>query len=182
MNIGSFPLGSSPIGGVLKYTTTDVTPPTLTSPTGTTTGASSATGTISTNEATGILYFLASTNATETTATVKASASQAVSAIGVQSVSFSGLLASTTYYAHYYHEDASLNGSTVSNSTTFTTSAASLSLTASLVPNTSIFYTHTLTGGVVSPSLRSYTISSKNHVFIPIIRNNIFNSESRASP
>lgn len=103
----------------------DVTAPTLTSPTGTQTGSTTASGTVSTDEGNGTLYYLASTNATETAATVKAASSQAVSGTGSQSVSFIGLTASTTYYAHYCHRDAAGNDSTVSNSASFTTAAAS---------------------------------------------------------
>ena len=103
----------------------DTTAPTLTSPTGTQTGSTTASGTVSTDEANGTLYYLASTNATETAATVKAASSQAVSGTGSQSVSFTGLTASTTYYAHYCHRDAAGNDSTVSNSASFTTAAAS---------------------------------------------------------
>lgn len=102
----------------------DTTAPTLTSPTGTQTGSTTASGTVSTDEGNGTLYYLASVNATETAATVKAAASQAVSATGSQSVSFTGLAASTTYYAHYCHRDAAGNDSTVSNSASFTTAAA----------------------------------------------------------
>lgn len=102
----------------------DTTAPTLTSPTGTATGATTASGTVSTNEGNGTLYFLASTNASESAATVKAASSQAVSATGSQSVSFTGLTASTTYYAHYVHRDAAGNDSTVASSASFTTSAA----------------------------------------------------------
>lgn len=101
----------------------DTTAPTLTSPTGTQTGSTTASGTVTTDEANGTLYFLASTNATETAATVKAASSQAVSATGSQAVSFTGLTASTTYYAHYCHRDAAGNDSTVANSASFTTAA-----------------------------------------------------------
>ena len=103
----------------------DTTAPTLTSPTGTQTGSTTASGTVSTDEGNGTLYYLASTNATETAATVKAASSQAVSGTGSQSVSFIGLTASTTYYAHYCHRDAAGNDSTVSNSASLTTAAAS---------------------------------------------------------
>ena len=103
----------------------DVTAPTLTSPTGAQTGSTTASGTVSTDEGNGTLYYLASTNATETAATVKAASSQAVSGTGSQSVSFIGLTASTTYYAHYCHTDAAANDSTVANSASFTTAAAS---------------------------------------------------------
>lgn len=102
----------------------DTTPPTLTSPTGTSTGTTTASGSVSTNEANGTLYYLASTNASESAATVKAASSQAVSATGTQSVSFTGLTAATTYYAHYVHRDAAGNDSAVASSASFTTSAA----------------------------------------------------------
>lgn len=103
----------------------DTTPPTLTGPTGTSTGSTTATGSVVTDDPTGTLYRLASTNATESVATVKAAAlSQAVSATGVQTVSFTGLTASTTYYAHYVHTDPAGNDSAVANSASFTTGAA----------------------------------------------------------
>lgn len=104
----------------------DTTAPTLTSPTGTATGSTTASGSVSTDEANGTLYRLASTNATETAATVKAAAlTTTVSATGVQStgVTFSGLTASTTYYAHYLHRDAAGNDSAIVSSASFTTNA-----------------------------------------------------------
>ena len=103
----------------------DTTAPILSSPTGTKTGSTTASGTVSTDEGNGTLYFIATTNATETAATIKAGSSQAVSATGTQNVSFTGLTASTTYYAHYVHDDAASNESNVVNSTSFTTDAAS---------------------------------------------------------
>lgn len=104
----------------------DTTAPTLTVPTGTSTGSTTGSGTVTTNEANGTLYFLASINATETAATVKASGgTQAITTTGSKSVSFTVLTASTTYYAHFVHRDAAGNDSTVSNSTSFTTSAGS---------------------------------------------------------
>jgi hypothetical protein len=107
----------------------DTTAPNLSSPTGTQTGQTTATGTVSTDEANGTLYRYASTNATETATTVKAAAlTTTVTATGVQSVSFSGLTAGTTYYAHYVHRDAAGNDSAVANSASFTTAAASPSL------------------------------------------------------
>ena len=102
----------------------DTTAPTLTSPTATATGSTTASGTVSTNEANGTLYRLATTNATETAATVKAAnQTQTVTATGVQNVIFSGLTASTTYYAHYVHTDTAGNDSTRVSSASFTTSA-----------------------------------------------------------
>jgi hypothetical protein len=103
----------------------DVTAPVLTSPTALATGPTTASGTVSTDEDNGTLYFLMSTNATELAATVKAADSQAVSGIGVQNVTFTGLTASTNYYAHYIHTDAAANDSTRVSSAQITTSAAS---------------------------------------------------------
>ena len=115
---------ASPTIGAMEWIAGDTTAPTLTSPTATATGTTTASGTVSTNEANGTLYYLASTNASEDAATVKAASSQAVSATGSQSVSFTGLTASTTYYAHYVHRDAAGNDSAVATSASFTTSAA----------------------------------------------------------
>lgn len=103
----------------------DTTAPTLSSPTGTQTGSTTASGSVSTNEANGTLYRYASTNASETAATVKgANLTQAVTATGVQNTTFSGLTAATQYYAHYVHRDTSGNDSAVSSSAAFTTAAA----------------------------------------------------------
>lgn len=126
----------------------DTIPPTLTTPTGTQTGSTAASGTVSTNEANGTLYYLASTNATETATTVKAAASQAVTTAGSQTVSFTGLTASTTYYAHYLHRDAAGNDSSVASSTSFTTAASTGDETAP-----------TLTGSITISALTttSYT-------------------------
>lgn len=103
---------------------TDSTAPTLTSPSATQTGATTASGSVSTDEANGTLYWLASANSSETAATVKAGSSQSVSATGTQSVSLTGLTASTSYYLHFVHRDAAGNDSTVSTSAQFTTAAA----------------------------------------------------------
>lgn len=104
----------------------DTTGPTLTSPTGTATGATTASGTVSTNEAGGTLYRLASTNATELAATVKAAGlTSSVTAAGTQTVSFTGLTPSTTYYPHYVHTDPAGNDSARVSGESFTTSASS---------------------------------------------------------
>jgi len=105
-------------------TASDVTAPILSSPTGTKTGSTTADGTVSTDEGNGTLYFTATTNATETAATIKTGSSQAVSTTGVQNVSFTSLSPSTTYYAHYVHDDAASNESNTQHSASFTTDAA----------------------------------------------------------
>lgn len=103
----------------------DSTGPVLSAPTGTQTGSTTANGSVSTDEANGTLYRLASVNAVETAATIKAAAlTTPVTATGAQAVSFTGLTASTTYYAHYVHPDATGNDSNVASSAAFTTAAA----------------------------------------------------------
>ena len=100
----------------------DVTAPVLSLPTGTKTGSTTASGTVSTDEGNGTLYFWATTSATESAADIITNGdSQTVVATGVQNVSFTGLTAGTVYYAHYVHDDAASNESNVVNSTAFTT-------------------------------------------------------------
>lgn len=111
--------------------TGDTTAPTLSSPTATQTGQTTADGSVSTNEANGTLYRYVSTNAVESAATVKAAnQTSAVTATGVQSVSFTGLTAGATLYAHYLHRDAAGNDSLVADSASFTTQSGSTAPTA----------------------------------------------------
>jgi len=117
--LGEYALGEIDSGVV------DTTAPILSSPTGTKTGSTTASGTVSTDEGNGTLYYLATVNASETAATIAAGSSQAVSGTGSQAVTFTGLTPSTTYYAHYVHDDAATNRSNVVSSTSFTTDAAS---------------------------------------------------------
>lgn len=105
----------------------DTTAPTLTSPTGTasSTVTTTATGAVSTDEGAGTLWRLASANATETAATIKAAGlTTTVTATGVQNVTFTGLTAGATYYAHYVQDDAAPspgpNTSTAVHSASFT--------------------------------------------------------------
>lgn len=126
LNLGTTVMDSL-VTSVLAFNGVDITAPVLSSPTGTETGSATADGSVSTDEGNGTLYYYASTNSTETAATIKANGdSQAVSVSGVQNVSFSGLTESTAYYAHYVQDDASSNESTVASSTQFTTLAATL--------------------------------------------------------
>lgn len=103
----------------------DTTPPVLSSPTGTVASSTTASGTVTTDEGNGVLYFYASTNATESAATVKASGNtQPISSAGLKNVVFVGLTPATTYFAHYVHTDAANNDSArVSSGTSFTTPA-----------------------------------------------------------
>lgn len=104
--------------------TGDSTAPVLSSPTATATGPETATGTVTTDEGNGTLYYWFTENSSETAANIKASGeSQSVTATGVQNVSVSGLTANTTYYAHYVQDDAASNESNVVSSTAITTDA-----------------------------------------------------------
>lgn len=105
--------------------TPDTTAPVLSSPTAAVNGAYAATGTVSTDESGGTLYFIATTNSTETAATIKESISnQPVVSAGTQNISVSGLTPETTYYIHYTQVDGATNTSNVVSSTSFTTEAA----------------------------------------------------------
>ena len=116
----------------------DTTAPVLSSPVDTANGATAATGSVSTNEGNGTLWWVVSTSGTAPTkAQVKAgqdhtgaaaadAGSQAVSATGAQTLSPapSGLAASTGYTIHFMHEDAAANQSTVASGDGFTTAAS----------------------------------------------------------
>lgn len=115
----------------------DVTAPTLSSPTDAANGQNASTGSVSTNEGNGTLYWVVTTSATapsaaqvkagqdNTSTAATASGSQSVSGTGVQTLSPapSGLTASTAYTTHFMHEDAATNQSTVSSASGFTTAA-----------------------------------------------------------
>lgn len=146
--VGSLTIGSyyfrakhsAPSGGGTWSNTETVTlaAPTLSSPVATKTGNTTASGSVSTTSGNGTLYAVITTSSTgPTKAQVKAgqdhtgaaaadAVSQAVSVSGSQSISggFTGLTGGTTYYAHYMHEDAGANQSTVATSSSFTTDAA----------------------------------------------------------
>lgn len=104
----------------------DTTAPVLTAASATATGPTTATGTVTTNEAGGTLYWLANASATATATQVKAGSSKAVTATGAQSVSLTGLPAASTLYLHFLHADgaATPNESAVANTASFTTTAA----------------------------------------------------------
>jgi len=101
----------------------DTTAPILTLPTGIQTGSTTASGTVTTDEGNGTLFYLATVNATETAATIKAGSSQSVTTTGIQNVTVTGLTAATTYFLHYVHDDAAANESNVVASASFTTDA-----------------------------------------------------------
>ena len=123
-------------GFVVAVSGGDVTAPVLSSPTGVATGATSANGTVSTDEGNGTLWWVTTQSATgpsvaqvqagqdHTGAAADANGSQSVSFTGVQNISATGLTGSTAYYHHYQQEDAATNDSTVVTSAQFTTDAA----------------------------------------------------------
>lgn len=104
----------------------DTTPPTLTLPTGTQTGQTTADIGVTTNDATGTMYYWATTNPTETAAAIAANGAtfNPTSASG-KLWHITGLTANTTYYAHFIHDDSVGNRSAVANSASFTTLAGS---------------------------------------------------------
>ena len=118
--------------------------PNLTSPTATATGATTATASVTTDDGNGTLYFLASTNATESVSTVKAALSQAVTAAGAQSISLSALDPETTYYVHFVQiNGASLESASVVSTAAFTTDAipvkgATITLHAGTTPQANL--------------------------------------------
>lgn len=115
---------------VIRSAEIDITAPIISSPTSTVIDAVSANGTVSTDEGNGTLHFYASTNATETEATIKGSgSSQAVTTVGVQAVTVTGLTPETANYRiHYVHSDSSANDSNVVSSPTFITPELQLTI------------------------------------------------------
>lgn len=130
----------------------DTTAPTLTSPSGTQTGTTTATVSVTTNEANGTLYALVTTNATETAATIKASgATQAITSTGSKSFNITGLTASTSYFSHFVHRDAAGNDSAVANGSGFTTAAVGDTTAPTLsAPTATKTGANTATGGVTT--------------------------------
>lgn len=112
----------------------DTTAPTLTSPTGVSTGPNTANVSVTTNEGNGTLYKLTSVNATELAATVKATGTtHSIISTGAQPFSLTGLTPATLYYTHFVHRDAAGNDSTVSRTAAFTTSSVATSGTVDIL-------------------------------------------------
>lgn len=112
--------------------------PTLSLPTGTKTGSTTADGTVSTTGTDGTLHYFASVNSSESITDIKANATnQSVSGSGVQpTIAVTGLTSGTTYYMHYVHTSAAANDSAVVTSATFDTDAAA-DTTAPILSNVS---------------------------------------------
>ena len=114
----------------------DVTPPVLSSPTGSATGSTTANVGATTDEGNGTMYAVVTTSATQPSiAQIKAgqnnggtaaayAGNQAISSTGAKNFSATGLTASTAYYAHFVHTDAAGNDSNRVTSVSFTTGAA----------------------------------------------------------
>lgn len=121
----------------------DLAAPTLSSPLDAANGDTAMTGSVSTDEAGGTLYWFISTSATPPSAAnlkaavgAVAAGSQAVSGTGVQNIADSGLTASTAYYTHFLHRDAAGNDSAIASADGFTTAAAG-AITAPVLTKTS---------------------------------------------
>lgn len=116
----------------------DTTAPTLTSPTGTQTGSTTATIGATTDEANGTMYGVVTVSGTPpSVAQIQAgqnssgaaavyASSQSISSTGAKTFSATGMSASTAYYAHIQHKDAAGNDSTVVTSAQFTTASGTV--------------------------------------------------------
>lgn len=128
----------------------DTTAPVLTIPTDAATGATTATGTVSSNDSSGTLYVAVTAglaSAAPTSAQIKAGTgggiiaanSKAVTASGEQTINVTGLTASTSYRLHFCQIDAAPtpNTSAVISGDGFTTTAAAAPA-ADMVPTFSV--------------------------------------------
>ena len=75
-------------------------------------------GSVTTDVGGGTLYYLATESATATPAEIKAGRSRAVTAAGVQNVSWAGLSPNTLYYMHYIQETVADSNQVVASDTT----------------------------------------------------------------
>lgn len=128
---------SPPLSSALFTTDAPDVAPVLSSPTGASTSASTAQGTVTTDDGTGTLYWVVTQSATQpsvvqiqagqdhTGSAADASSAESVTVSGVQTVNAGGLAASTGYYFHFQQEDAATNDSNRVSSTLLTTPAAS---------------------------------------------------------
>lgn len=141
----------------------DVTPPTLSSPAGAG-GSLVCSGSVSTNEANGALWAVATASATAPTgvqveagqdhtgaAALRVVANQAVTATGVQTVA-SGAVSAGTRFLHFMHKDAAGNRSTVVSSGSFVVTSG-----GDVTPPT---LTGTITPGSLTSSSISYSWSA----------------------
>lgn len=122
------PQGGTYDAGPYEFVVGDSIAPLLTAPAVTVTGTTTASCDITTDTGEGRIWCFVSTNATELAAAIIAGAESAglfydLVSTGLKTFFATGLSASTTYYAHYMHDDASSNRSAIVNSVSFTTNA-----------------------------------------------------------
>ncbi len=142
---------------ISSSTTTTVAPAVLSAPTGTQTGATTATLSSTTDQASGTLYAIVTTNSgtptaaqiiagTDSTGSAAAYSSSTTPSSGANSFSATGLTGSTVYYAMFVQTDAGGN-SNVSISSSFTTA----------VPTTTLDPAHIAASATLSNGNLSYT-------------------------
>jgi hypothetical protein len=115
-------------------TAPDVTAPVLTSPTAASTGSSTATIGVTTDEGNGTLYYVSVLNGsgvpskaqikagqTSTATAAPYAGSQPVTSTGAKTANATGFLAATTYTTYFMHEDTSGNQSGIATAANFTT-------------------------------------------------------------
>lgn len=136
----------------------------LSSPTGVATAGSKASGTVSTDVGNGTLYWLATTNASESIATVKAGSSQAVAATGVQNVLVTGLTPDTQYYLHFTQTTTVPEDAAVVSSAAFTTAGTQLLLSPEAFDNAAwaTFSSPTVTANVENDPNGNATVDNVN--------------------
>ena len=116
---------SSQTSAVIQVDVPDVVAPVLSSPATSNVGAYGASGSVSTTRGDGRLYFIATANASETAATIKASDENVpVEATGTTNITIPGLTPETSYYLHFVQDGANDVESNVVVTTQFTTPAA----------------------------------------------------------
>lgn len=136
---GAFTLASSENGRTMLLAVEpaagDTTAPTLTNASASSTGTTTGSWSVDTDEGDGTLYWVTDQGGTPTQAQVKAgqgsdgtaaddSGSQAISSTGTKTGTTTGLTASATYNVYFMHEDSDANQSSVVASNAFTTNAA----------------------------------------------------------
>ena len=123
-NIPDF-VTSSQTSAVVEVDVPDTVAPVLSSPATSNVGAYGASGSVSTTRGDGRLYFIATANASETAATIKASDENVpVEATGTTNITIPGLAPETSYYLHFVQDGANDVESNVVVTTQFTTPAA----------------------------------------------------------
>lgn len=137
---------TSPLSNTLSLVI-DTTAPTLSNPTGTKTGSSTADITVDTNEGSGTLYYVVDQNlSTPSSTQIKAGQDQGggaadkannavVVSTGTKTFNIVGLTPSTTYKAYFAQDDGAGNTSSASASASFTTDAAVVTTRESIMVN-----------------------------------------------